>query len=456
MKICLIAAFPPSGRQLNEYSFHLASELKKIPGVELTILADELTEYYFATDSDGEPVRMDLQPELDGFHVIRCWKFGSVTAGLRILAEVRRQKPDVVWFNLVFSSFGAPENPMAAFAGLAAPALTRAAGYFTHVTLHHIAENVDFAAAGVHRQMVYHLGARTATRLLLRANSVSVLLSCYQRTLETKYGARNVLLSTHGTYTGIAAPPDFTKRGNPDQRILAIGHWGTYKRLEKLMEAFPAVLDKVPHARLIVAGSNHHTRPGYWESVRDRQPKGLPIEFRGYTPESEIPELFKTASVLVLPYDSTTGPSGPAHQACAYGLPIVCADIPDFRTMAEDENMAIRFYRKGDAGALAGELVTVLKSPALQSLMGLANYAAGLEMSIASVAQNYIRWFQLEKCKSDLERRTWHAPWSTVPTGPIESPHPALGDSIRTSGAAPEEDLAAFAMADSDRKRRTA
>ena len=35
------------------------------------------------------------------------------------------------------------------------------------------------------------------------------------------------------------------------------------------MEAFPAVLKKIPNARLIVAGANHHTKAGYWESIRE-------------------------------------------------------------------------------------------------------------------------------------------------------------------------------------------
>ena len=127
MKICLVATFPPSGRQLNEYAFHIARELRNCPGVELTILADELGHYEFATDADGKPIRADQQPELEGFNVIRCWKFGSVSTPARILNAVRKIKPDVVWFNLVFSSFATPENPVAAFMGLAAPALVRAA-----------------------------------------------------------------------------------------------------------------------------------------------------------------------------------------------------------------------------------------------------------------------------------------------------------------------------------------
>ena len=247
------------------------------------------------------------------------------------------------------------------------------------------------------------------TRMLLKAHSVSVLLPGYRRTLITKYSVRNVLLSTHGTFARTPTPPDFSKRGNPELRILAIGHWGTYKRLETLMEAFPAVLKKIPNARLIVAGANHHTKAGYWESIREAQPPDLPIEFRGYVPEEDIPELFKTTSVLVMPYDSSTGSSGPAHQACEYGMPVVSADIAEFREMALDEDMAMKFYRIGDAVDLADQLVTILQSPELQRSMSEQNFAAGLQMTMATVVRNYLRWFELNRYRQAFEgrRREW-------------------------------------------------
>lgn len=402
MKICLVATFPPSGRQLNEYAFHIAQELQRRPDVELTILADELTDYEFATDENGNSLKADQQPELPGFNVIRCWKFNSLTTPVRLLNTIRKLKPDVVWFNLVFSSFATPEHPFAAFAGLSAPALARSSGYYTHITLHHIIEHVDFAAAGVRRERIFRLGTDVATRALLKAHSVSVLLSGYRHTLVEKYSAQNVLLGTHGTFASIPSPPDFTKRGDPDFRILAIGHWGTYKRLETLMEAFPSVLKKIPNARLIVAGANHHTKAGYWESIREAQPAGLPIEFRGYVPEAAIPELFQTTSVLVMPYDSATGSSGPAHQACEYGVPIVCADIADFRGMAGDEDMAVNFYKIGDPSDLADQIVSILQSPDRERHMAERNYAAGVKMSMGSVVSNYLRWFELNKCKRDM------------------------------------------------------
>jgi glycosyltransferase involved in cell wall biosynthesis len=402
MKICLVAAFPPSRRQLNEYSFHVARELQRHPNMDLTILADELEDYDFTTGADGRRMKMRDQSELDEFHIERCWKFGSLATPMRLLNAVRRHKPDVVWFNLVFSSFGTPDNPFAAFAGLSAPALTRAAGFYTHITLHHIVEHVDFSTTGVRREKLYRLGTNVATRALLRAHSVSVLLSAYRRTLLRKYAADNVLFGTHGTFSTLTAPPDLSLRGNPEHRIFAIGHWGTYKRLELLIEAFPRVLEKIPNARLIIAGANHHTRAGYWESVRASVPAHLPVEFLGYVPDEDLPQLFRSASVLIMPYDSSTGSSGPAHQACEFGLPIVCADIPDFLCMAEDEDMAISFYRKGDAVDLAEKVSAVLLSPEAQQRMSEHNYEAGVQMTMAAVVRNYLRWFELHQCKRAL------------------------------------------------------
>jgi len=402
MKICLVAAFPPSARQLNEYAFYIAGELQRNPNISLTILADELDDYEFATDENGESVNGSQPAELPGFDVVRCWKFNSLSTPARLLKTIRELKPDVVWFNLVFSSFGTPENPLAAFAGLSTPALTRAFGFYTHVTLHHIIEHVDFASAGVRKVRMFRLASEMATRTLLKANSVSVLLSGYRRTLVEKYSAENVVLGTHGTLAPCPSPPDFSQRGNPEHRILAIGHWGTYKRLETLIDAFPAVLRKVPKAKLIIAGANHHTKPRYWESIRESLGADSGIEFRGYVPEDDIPELFRTSTVVVMPYDSATGSSGPAHQACDYGVPIVCADLVDFRGMAADEDMAIDFYKVGDSVDLAAKLVAILQSPEQQRQMSEHNFSAAMQMTMSSVVRSYLRWFELKRCRKAL------------------------------------------------------
>ena len=76
---------------------------------------------------------------------------------------------------------------------------------------------------------------------------------------------------------------------NPEHRILAFGKWGTYKRLDLLVEAFNELAARMPNVRLVVAGGNHPMTPGYVESVAESM-KGNPrVEFTGYVAEDDIP-----------------------------------------------------------------------------------------------------------------------------------------------------------------------
>jgi len=386
MKICLVTAFPPSRRGLNEYGYHIAKELQHDPLLSLTVLADEL-------DSP--------QPEVDGFDVVRCWAFDKLSNPLRLLKAIHDIKPDVVWFNLLFSTFG--NHPVAASAGLSIPALMRLSGYYTHVTLHHLMDNVDLGHAGVRHHRLYRAAGYLATRVLLMANSVSVLLPAYRRTLMERYGGENVHFRAHGILSARPEMPDFSLRGNPQQRILAFGKWGTYKRLELLIESFARVQARIPEARLVIAGANHPKAPGYVESVAERFRGNSSISFTGYVAEEQIPELFRTASVMVMPYSSATGSSGVAHIACEYGVPIICADIPDFREMGEDERLAIRFYKTGDADDLAACISNLIGDASLTREMAEQNFSAALRMTMPQIIRQYLRSFDLHKHQRALE-----------------------------------------------------
>jgi glycosyltransferase involved in cell wall biosynthesis len=258
-------------------------------------------------------------------------------------------------------------------------------------------EHVDFGAAHIRAERLFRFASSVATRMLLLSNSISVLLPAYRRTLIEKYRAENVHFRSHGILGARPEPPDFSRRGNPEHRVLAIGHWGTYKRLETLMEAFQSVQRRVPSAKLIVAGANHHTMPGYWESIAEKYRDNPRIDFRGYVPEDEIADLYGSATVLVLPYDSSTGSSGPAHQACQFGLPILSSDLREFLDMANDESMAVEFYKRGDADELADKLVALLRSPEKQRDMAEQNFSAALRMTMPQIIREYLRSFDLQK-----------------------------------------------------------
>ncbi len=385
MKICLVTAFPPSRRGLNEYGFYIARELQSDPFLSLTILGDFL---------DTE------QPELDEFDVIRCWRFNSLSNPARLLSAIRELKPDVVWFNLLFSSFGS--HPTAAFAGLTTPLFTRLSGTYTHITLHHLMDNVDLQHAGIRFPRTYRAGGYLATHLLLMANSISVLLPAYRRTLMEKYNGDNVHFRAHGILSPRPEPPAFEKRGNPEHRILAFGKWGTYKRLELLIEAFTKVVAQCPQARLIIAGGNHPATPGYVEGVARSFGDNPYIRFTGYVEEADVAELFSSASLMVMPYASAAGSSGVAHMACEYGLPIVCADISDFREMCADEQLAIDFFATGDAHSMADRIVNLLQNSDALREMSYANFSVALRQTMPMIIRQYLRSFNVHHVHNAL------------------------------------------------------
>ena len=386
MKICLVTAFPPSRRGLNEYGYHIARELQRDPLLSVTILADELD---------------TPEPEMEGFDVRRVWRFDSLSNPARLQKALRESSPDVVWFNLLFSTFG--NQPLAAFAGLTAPILSRMSGRYTHVTLHHLMENIDLADANIRFPRAYRAAGNVATRMLLAANSISVLLPAFRRTLIKKYKGENVHFRAHGIMSARPEPPDYSRRGAPDHRILAFGKWGTYKRLELLMESFELVAQRMPNAKLIVAGSNHPMTPGYVESVAAKYASDPRVKFIGYVAEEDIPDLFRDSSVLVMPYSSATGSSGVAHLAAEYGLPIICADIPDFHEMAADEGLGILFYQIGNEASLADQICGLLNSPEMVKEMSEQNFSAALRQTMPQIMRQYLRSFDLHKRARSLQ-----------------------------------------------------
>ena len=378
MNICLVTAFPPSREALNEYGFHIARELQSVPGLKVTILGDDFS---------------PAQPELEGYDVVRCWAFNSLKNPWRLLRAIRKCQPDVVWFNLGFASFGG--KPLPAFAGIAIPALARLTGFYTHVTLHQLMETVDLKDAQIRFPLVYKVAGFAATQLLLFSNSISVLLPAYRTLIRDKYRRGSVFVRKHGILSGRPEYPDFSRRGNPNQRILAFGKWGTYKRLEPILEAFETVARRVPNVELVIAGTDHPKAQGYLQSKQE-ECKHPQVKFVGYVAEEDIGNLFQSTTVAVMPYTSSAGSSGVAHLACAYGVPIVASDIPDFRQLVEEEGLAIDLHQPNNVQDIAEKLADLLESPERQTDMAVQNFSAALRMSMPEVIRQYVRTFDLQ------------------------------------------------------------
>ena len=111
-----------------------------------------------------------------------------------------------------------------------------------------------------------------------------------------------------------------------------------------------------------------------------------------------FPQLFRSASVLVLPYSSATGASGVAHLACEFGVPIISAGIEDFREMAWDEGLAIDFYETGNAHELGRPHCTLCSTMTDRMReMSEQNFSAALRMTMPQIIRQYFRSFDLHQ-----------------------------------------------------------
>jgi glycosyltransferase involved in cell wall biosynthesis len=393
MRVSLVTSFPPSRGDLNEYGYHLACALRDDPRVELSILAD---------DGPSE--------EVGGFRVQRCWRFDSLFNPVRLLGAIRESKPDVVWFNIGFSTFA--RAPIAAFLALTVPALARRLGYYTHITLHTVFERINLEDAGVRFPGLYRTAGRAATRLLLLSGDMSVLLPSFQSEILRNYGvsADRVQARPHGTFgevkgaraasmevTGSVAGFVANSVGNSESSeriILAFGYWGTYKKVDLLLESIDTIRRAVSNAVLVIAGTNHPSAAGYLESLQRKWRGHRGIRFLGYVPETELDNLFKNASVLVLPYSSAAGTSGVVHQACQYGLPMVAAAIPEIVEIAKEEKIAVECYEPGDGNGLANQLIRLLSSEDLRRNFSEQNLRAARGTPISQVVDEYLRFFE--------------------------------------------------------------
>jgi glycosyltransferase involved in cell wall biosynthesis len=381
MRVSLVTSFPPSRGDLNEYGYHLACALRSDPRVELSILAD---------DGPSE--------ELGGFHVQRCWRFDSLFNPVRLLGAIRESDPDVIWFNIGFSTFA--RSPIAAFLALTVPALARRLGYYTHITLHTVFERINLEDAGVRFPALYRTAGRIATRLLLLSGDLSVLLPSFQKEILSNYGvsADRVQARPHGTFGEVKgarmAESELPCPDSAERTVLAFGYWGTYKKVDLLLDSIDAIRRAVPNAILVIAGTNHPSAPGYLEALQQKW-RGHPgIRFLGYVPETELDALFKSASVLVLPYSSAAGTSGVVHQACQYGLPMVAAAIPEIIEIAHEENIAVEFYEPADGAGLANQLIHLLSCEDLRRSFSAQNLRAAEGTPISQVVHDYLCFFE--------------------------------------------------------------
>ncbi|WP_034887512.1 glycosyltransferase [Gillisia sp. Hel_I_29] len=385
MKLALVTAFPPSKVTLNEYGYHLAKHFANNPEVDELILI---------TDHTSEAKQLDFDAPHCKITVKESWKFNSYKNVINIYKSINETKPDAVLFNLQFMKFGDKKIPAAL--GLFLPFICKLKGIPTVALLHNILEQVDLSNAGFTDnrilKSIFNFIGTSLTRVVLKADVVAVTIAKYVEVLSEKYNAKNVSLLPHGSFETPAEPNYELPKG--PKKIMTFGKFGTYKKVEILIEAVEKLrLTSNEELEIVIAGTDSPNTPGYLKSVEERYSHVPGITFTGYVAEEDVPVIFGESTVVAFPYTSTTGSSGVLHQAGSYGKAVVMPNLGDLALLVEDEGYTGEFFEPGDVDSLAISIAKIIESDAHRIEISKTNYKAACSLPMETIAQMYVDEF---------------------------------------------------------------
>lgn len=385
MKIAVVTAFPPSKVTLNEYGYHLVKNFVQKP---------EVSELVLITDKTTEPKQLDFENSTK-VSVNECWEFNSYFNIYTIVKAVLKEKPDAVLFNLQFVKFGDKKIPAAL--GLLLPMILKMLGCNTIVLLHNIMEQVDLSNAGFTSnkvaQKVYNYIGTTLTRCILKSDIVAVTINKYVDILKTKYKVNNVTLIPHGSFE----TPKNVSFDLPicSKKIMAFGKFGTYKKVEILIDAVELIRQTNNEPiEVVIAGTDNPNTPGYLQSVKEKYAHVEGITFTGYVEENDVERIFMESAIVVFPYTSTTGSSGVLHQAGSYGKAVVMPDLGDLALLVQEEGYKGEFFNPTSASSLAKAIKTILEDDNYRKRIAQSNYKAACALSMDKITEMYIQKFK--------------------------------------------------------------
>ncbi|WP_111707428.1 glycosyltransferase [Lutibacter citreus] len=397
MKIAIVTAFPPSKVTLTEYGYHLVKHFA---------IKEEVTEIVLITDHTLEEKQLDFPTNNCKITVKDCWEFNSYKNVFSIYKTINKEKPDAVLFNLQFMKFGDKKIPAAL--GLLLPMLLKLKGIPNIVLLHNILEQVDLDSAGFTSsklmQKIYNFIGTTLTKFVLQADYVAVTISKYVDILKSKYNHDNVVLIPHGAFETPPEPSYVLPKG--PKQIMTFGKFGTYKKVEIMIEAVKEIRKRTNEdLEIVIAGTDSPNTPGYLNAVKEKYKDVPNIRFTGYVEEEDVPVIFNDSAVVVFPYTSTTGSSGVLHQAGSYGKAVVLPNLGDLAILVKEEGYRGEFFEPTDHMSLANAIESIVVNEEHRINLGKLNYKAACSLPMGKIVDMYLSHFNtIIDCKKSKKQ----------------------------------------------------
>jgi len=193
----------------------------------------------------------------------------------------------------------------------------------------------------------------------------------------------------HGILAGFVKPGESLEghgTGDPPGPALFFGRMERYKGLKVLAEALPSVFERLPEARVIIAG-----RGEALEEVREQLTAMPQVELRDYFIQTEeVAQLYREASVNLAPYIEASQ-SGVIAAGYAFGVPSIATRVGALPEVVVDGDNGL-MVEPEQPQAMADALVRYLSDADLRAQLsaGVKRWAEG-PLSWRSVAEKTLQ-----------------------------------------------------------------
>jgi len=158
------------------------------------------------------------------------------------------------------------------------------------------------------------------------------------------------------------------------------------KGLAVLLESFPAIMEKRPGVRLLVAGQ------GDVEAARRSLPAAHRdvVEFLGLVDDATRSQLLASADLYVAPHTGGESFGIVLVEAMAAGAPVLASDLPAFRGVLDGGELG-ELFPVGDAAALAESAVRLLDDEERRSALRRAASVAVRRYDWSTLCRDIVR-----------------------------------------------------------------
>ena len=317
-----------------EYCIRLASALARKVEV-LLLLPDQLAAPYLYMLDQAIHFQSFSQPRLRQ-------PLRQIRMIYTILQHIRDFDPDVIhfqhghlWFNLALPLLG--RYPLV---------LT------IHNPRHHVGDRVSQKTP----QTILDFGYRRADQVIVHGKQLKqVVVDRLRIPGEIVHVIPHIVLGDDAAHNQVQ---------EDDHLILFFGRIWEYKGLEYLIRAEPLITAQVPDARIVIAGQGE-------DFSRYRRMMVHPerfIVYNEYVPNEKRAELFRRASIVVLPYIDASQ-SGVIPVAYTFGKPVVATTVGALPEVV-DHGRTGYLVPPRDERALADAVIRLLRDKKLRRQLG--------------------------------------------------------------------------------------